>query len=271
MINMEIFIILSFFCVIIVFYFYPNKRINKTNLGTYHYAHRGLYNHGTDIPENSLMAFRKAKHLGFGCELDIQCTKDGKVVVFHDDNLSRMTGVDGLVESMNYSDLKDLRLNKTVEAIPLLSDVLDLELKELVIEIKSTKARRKVILAVLKELRSYRGKFSICSFDPLVILELKRHAPKIYRGLIMERTSTLKKIPLYRRLVLDYALLNVFIRPDYISMNYKDINCIYRFFRFLGGRTLVWTLRDIQIEHDLKNQVDGVIFENYLPTVKNSV
>jgi len=271
MINMEIFIILSFFCAFILFYFYPNKRIKKTDLGTYHYAHRGLYNHGTSIPENSMMAFRKSKHLGFGCELDVQCTKDGKVVVFHDDNLLRMTGIDGIIESINYSDIKELRLNNTEEKIPLFKDVLDLELKELVIEIKSTKARRKVILAVLKELKSYRGKFSICSFDPLIILELKRHAPKIHRGLIMEKTSSSNKIPLYRRLTLDYALLNGIIRPDYISMNYKDINCIYRFFRFLGGRTLVWTVRDIQIEHDLKNQVEGVIFENYLPTVKNNV
>jgi glycerophosphoryl diester phosphodiesterase len=267
---MEIFIILSFFCVFIVFYYYPSKRIKKTDLGTYHYAHRGLYNHGTDIPENSMMAFRKAKHLGFGCELDVQCTKDGKVVVFHDDNLLRMTGIDGIIESMNYSDIKDLRLNNTEERIPLLSDVLDLELKELVIEIKSTKARRKVILAILKELKSYRGKFSVCSFDPMILLELKRNAPMIYRGLIMEKTSSSDKMPLYRRLVLDYALLNGIIRPDYISMNYIDINFIYRFFRFLGGRTLVWTVRDIQIEHDLKNQVEGVIFENYLPTVKNS-
>lgn len=268
---MEIFIILSFFCLFVLYYYFPAHRIKKTDLGLSHYAHRGLYNHGTDIPENSMMAFRKAKHLGYGCELDLQCTKDGKVVVFHDDNLLRMTDVDGILESMNYSDIKDLKLNHTEERIPLFRDVLDLELKELVIEIKSTKARSKIILAVLKELKTYRGKFSICSFDPLILLELKRQAPMIYRGLIMENTDPSNKMPFYQRWVLNYGLLNRFIRPDYISMNYQDINIIYRLFRWLGGRTLVWTVNDIKIESDLKGNVEGIIFENYLPNTKNNV
>lgn len=268
---MEIFIILSFFCLFTLYFYFPSYRIKKTELGLHHYAHRGLYNHGTDIPENSMMAFRKAKHLGYGCELDLQCTKDGKVVVFHDDNLLRMTGFDGILESMNYSEIKDLKLNHTEERIPLFKDVLDLELKELVIEIKSTKARSKIILAVLKELKTYRGKFSICSFDPLILLELKRQAPMIYRGLIMEYTDSSNKMPFYQRWVLNYGLLNRFIRPDYISMNYKDINIIYRLFRLLGGRTLVWTINNIKIESDLKRNVEGIIFENYLPNTKNDV
>lgn len=268
MIDMEIFIILSFFCLFILFYYYPNKRIKHTDLGKHHYAHRGLYNHGTNIPENSMMAFRKSKHLGYGCELDVQCTKDGKVVVFHDDNCYRMTGYDGIVEAMNYSDLCLLKLKNTEESIPLFKDVLDLDLKELVIEIKSTKLRRKVVSAVLKELKTYHGKYSICSFDPLILLELKRQAPMIHRGLIIEKSNTKS---FFMNLVLDYALLNGFIRPDYISMNYKDINIIFRLFRLLGGRTLVWTVKDISVEHDLQNLIDGVIFENYLPSIKNNL
>lgn len=268
MINMEIFIILSFFCLIIILYYYPNKRIKKTDLGKHHYAHRGLYNHGTNIPENSMMAFRKSKHLGYGCELDVQCTKDGKLVVFHDDNCLRMTGFDGIVENMNYSELSQLRLNNTDERIPLFKDVLDLDLKELVIEIKTTQLRRKVVSAVLKELKSYRGKYSICSFDPLILLELKQQAPMVYRGLIIEKSNHKS---LLKRFVLNYALLNGFIRPDYISINYKEINSVYRLFRLLGGRTLIWTVKDISVEHDLHGLFDGVIFENYLAPVKDKV
>lgn len=266
MISMEIFIILPFFCLFIVYYYFPNKRIKKTDLGIHHYAHRGLYNHGSNIPENSMMAFRKSKHLGYGCELDVQCTKDGKVVVFHDDNCLRMTGVDGFLESMNYSDLSSLRLKNTDESIPLFKDVLDLDLKELVIEIKSTKYKRKVVSAVLKELKTYRGKYSICSFDPLILLELKRQAPMIHRGLIMEKSTNKSWI---KRLVLNHALLNGFIRPDYISIDYKNINWVYRLFRLLGGRTLVWTVKEITLERDL--DVDGIIFENYLPPIENKM
>ena len=46
------------------------------------YAHRGL--HGGDIPENSLAAFRLAAEAGYGIELDLQLSRDGEVMVFHD-------------------------------------------------------------------------------------------------------------------------------------------------------------------------------------------
>ena len=54
------------------------------------YAHRGL--HGGGIPENSLAAFERACEAGYGIELDVQLSKDGEVMVFHDYTLIRMTG-----------------------------------------------------------------------------------------------------------------------------------------------------------------------------------
>lgn len=45
------------------------------------YAHRGLFDNDSDAPENSLAAFQKAVDAGYGMELDIQLTKDDKVVV----------------------------------------------------------------------------------------------------------------------------------------------------------------------------------------------
>jgi hypothetical protein len=54
-------------------------------------------------------------------------------------------------------------------------------------------------------------------------------------------------------------------------MNYKDINIIYKLYRLLGGRTLIWTVKDLSIEHNYKSLVDGVIFENYLPPIKNNL
>ena len=54
------------------------------------YAHRGL--HGNGIPENSLAAFRLAAEAGCGIELDVQLSRDGEVMVFHDYTLTRMTG-----------------------------------------------------------------------------------------------------------------------------------------------------------------------------------
>ena len=56
-------------------------------------AHRGLFDNHSEAPENSLAAFRKAVDQGFGIELDVQLTKDGKLVVFHDFDLKRMCGI----------------------------------------------------------------------------------------------------------------------------------------------------------------------------------
>ena len=58
-----------------------------------YYAHRGLHDNISDAPENSLAAFQKAVDAGYGIELDVQMTADGKVVVVHDFNLKRISGV----------------------------------------------------------------------------------------------------------------------------------------------------------------------------------
>ena len=47
------------------------------------FAHRGLHTPNKTVPENSLEAFRLAAENGYGVELDVQLSKDGRVVVFH--------------------------------------------------------------------------------------------------------------------------------------------------------------------------------------------
>ena len=50
----------------------------------WYYAHRGFHDNNIDVPENSKKAFALAVKNGYGIELDVQLTKDEKVVVFHD-------------------------------------------------------------------------------------------------------------------------------------------------------------------------------------------
>ena len=79
-------------------------------------AHRGLW--GKDIVENSLTAYQKAIDNGYPIEIDLFLTADGHLVSFHDDNLKRMTGFDGLIYNQTISTIKSLRLNKTQQYIP---------------------------------------------------------------------------------------------------------------------------------------------------------
>ena len=63
------------------------------------FAHRGLHSRDKAVPENSLEAFRLAAEAGYGIELDVQLSKDGQVVVFHDNTLDRVCGVHGRVQA----------------------------------------------------------------------------------------------------------------------------------------------------------------------------
>ena len=60
------------------------------------FAHRGLHSRDKSVPENSLEAFELASRAGYGMELDVQLSRDGQVVVFHDDTLERVCGVQKL-------------------------------------------------------------------------------------------------------------------------------------------------------------------------------
>ena len=89
-------------------------------------AHRGLHDIKKGIPENSMPAFEAALKKGYLIELDIHILKDNSIVVFHDDNLKRMTGIDKKIKDLTYEEVKQYKLQKTDNYIPLLQDVLKL-------------------------------------------------------------------------------------------------------------------------------------------------
>lgn len=83
------------------------------------YAHRGLHDSSRLIPENSMPAFREAVKQNLAIELDIHLTRDGKVVVFHDESLKRICNAEGTVEGSTFDALQHLHLSGTSEHMPL--------------------------------------------------------------------------------------------------------------------------------------------------------
>jgi glycerophosphoryl diester phosphodiesterase len=77
-------------------------------------------------PENSLAAFRAAAEAGLGIEYDVRPSKYGEVMVFHDKNLLRMTGVDAQFEQQDTEDLHSFRLAGSDQPIPTLDALLDI-------------------------------------------------------------------------------------------------------------------------------------------------
>ena len=78
-------------------------------------AHRGLYLLDQSIPENSLPAFQRGRDAGYAMELDVQLSKDGKLVVFHDDTLERACGKQGRVDAFSFQELSEMHLFGTDE------------------------------------------------------------------------------------------------------------------------------------------------------------
>ena len=71
-------------------------------------AHRGFFDNANGIPENSMIAFERAIENSYIIELDVHLLKDGKIVVFHDDNLGRMTGVDKKIKDFRWDNMNKL-------------------------------------------------------------------------------------------------------------------------------------------------------------------
>ena len=145
-------------------------------------AHRGLFN--SNYPENSLSAFENAVKNNYGIELDIQFTKDKKIVVFHDDNLERMTNDKRNVNELLYEELRNLKLLNSNESIPLFEDVLSLVNGKvpLIIEIKNCDNIIELGQETYKLLKSYKGKFVVESFNPFVLQWFKNNAKEVVRG-----------------------------------------------------------------------------------------
>lgn len=208
------------------------------------YAHRGL--HGDGVPENSLAAFSLACEAGVGIELDVHLSKDGKIVVFHDESLARMTGCDRRVGELSLDELKALSLGGTDQTIPTLDEVLALVdgRVPLLIELKGENTNTALCPSVAERMRAYRGAFCFESFNPLLVRAIKRCCPCVPAGLLYTNVCRDKN----KRSVLNIALtvmaLNVLARPDFVAYNAKDRTalpvCIttglYRAPRF------VWTL-----------------------------
>ncbi len=152
------------------------------------FAHRGC---SAKAPENTLSAFKLAWDSGIhGVELDVRLCAGGELVVFHDEELVRTTGNEGLVELTSLETLKTYdagaRFDKSFagERIPLLSEVFEAapENSYFDIEMKvSNQNGREMSLALSKMISKYNmeERCIVSSFYPSAIREIKIAAPKV--------------------------------------------------------------------------------------------
>jgi glycerophosphoryl diester phosphodiesterase len=239
-------------------------------------AHRGLHNRSQGVIENSHAAFSAAVAGNFGIECDVQITRDGDAVVFHDYDLDRLTGDSGRVDSRTAAELKTIALTGSTakDAIFSLSSMLDLVAGKVpvVVEIKSRfDGDLRLTRRVAEVLKHYPDHpVTIESFDPRIVTALRMMAPDIPRGYVgmagyeYEDYAT---VPEDEKRAMAHLLHFNEMKPDFISWNIKDLPHAAPFLcrAALGIPVSAWTVRTSEDVAKASVFADQIVFEGFVP------
>jgi glycerophosphoryl diester phosphodiesterase len=222
-------------------------------------AHRGASGYGL---ENTLDAFRKAVELNADMiELDVFTLKDGNVVCFHDDDLQRLTGVDGKIVDYTLAELNQLTLSDG-SRIPLLTDVMNLADKQLRlnVELKGGRTAEPTYRILQEYIRDHGWKiedFHISSFRHEELLKMRKLDGRIEIG-ILPHGSPLEALEIGKQ-------VSAFsINAHHSSLNPESVAEIHG----AGFKIYAWTVNDhATIRRLLDLGVDGYI-TNYPDRVR---
>ncbi len=143
------------------------------------WGHRGAPVHA---PENTMLSFERALAAGAdGIELDVRFDGDRNVVVFHDDELTRLAGRPGRMEALPAAERAALRVRG--EPVPLLAEVLASFDTDVNVEIKATRfGRMGDLVAAAAKVIKQSGRAErvlVSSFDPIALVQMYRHLPDV--------------------------------------------------------------------------------------------
>lgn len=182
-------------------------------------AHRGIFDNIT-IPENSKKAIKEAVKKELPVEIDVQLTKDNILVIFHDYNLKRMTNKEGIIQELNYQEIKDYSLKETKETIPTLQEILEIVQDKVLldIEIKNTKRIKETCDYLLELLKPYHN-YILKSFNPKIVHYLKKKNKKLKVGYLIGNKKLYPNY-LYYLLLANPLTIN-YCHPDFLALSKK--------------------------------------------------
>lgn len=237
-------------------------------------AHRGLHDTANGRAENSPKAFTEAIAHGYGIELDLQLSKDGQAMVFHDYDLARLTSEKGPIAQRTAAELAEINLLHDGDGVPTLAAVLaqiDGQVP-ILIEIKDQDGQMgtdvgPLELAAAALLKDYAGDFAVMSFNPHSVAVLQSALPDAPRGLVTcDYTAedwpvlpkpvrdSLRDIPDFDRLEC------TFISHDRADLNAARVGQI----KDAGHPILTWTIKSAEQEAVARQIVANITFEGYL-------
>lgn len=236
-------------------------------------AHRALHDRAAGRVENSRAAICAAIAAGYAIEIDLQLSSDGVAMVFHDDDLDRLTAEAGPVATRTAAELSSIHLTDGGETIPTFAEVLEIVAGQvpLLVEIKDQRPFTGALeRATAKALAEYDGPVAVMGFNPESVVLMAGLAPQIPRGLTTcdyraadwpdlteEECTRLREIPDYDR-----------AGASFISHQARDLHrSRVAELKAQGAAILCWTIRAFQFEVEARRIAQNVTFEGYLPKI----
>jgi glycerophosphoryl diester phosphodiesterase len=237
-------------------------------------AHRGLHD-GVSVIENTASAVAAAIAGGYGIEVDLQVSADGEAMVHHDEDLGRLTDGAGPLRKLTAAALKQVAFKATADHMMTLGDLIDLVAGRaaLLLEMKSRFVGDVRLAArVAAVLGQAGGNIGVMSFDPALLVALRRHAPHIVRGIASERhfrpqdwAARVGPMSRARRWELAFLLHGLASRPNFVAYKVADLAAFApRAARHMFGLPmLTWTVRSAADRAMAARFADQMIFEGF--------
>ena len=236
-------------------------------------AHRALHDRKAGRIENSLAAVAAAVAAGYAIEIDVQLSSDGQAMVFHDDNLDRLTDESGPVSSRTAADLSRIGLKDSAETIPTLPQVLSavagrvpllIEIKDQTGDMAATDGRLEAATAAA--LAAYEGPVALMSFNPHSVARMATLCPHLPRGLTTSAYDPADWAPLSPatcarlRDIPDYDATGA----SFISHEARDLSRPrVAELKAWGADLLCWTIRSPAEEAEARRVAQNITFEGY--------
>lgn len=236
-------------------------------------AHRAYHKRAEGRPENSLPAMRAAIAAGYAIECDLQLTRDGEALVFHDEWLERLTPGSGFVKDYTLAEMQAIGLRDCAEPPPSLAEMLALVAGRvpLLIEIKDqtdamAETDGRLEAATARALAGYDGAVALMSFNPHSVAHLARLAPGIPRGLTTSAYVAADWAPLdparcdALRAIADYDRTgSSFISHEAADLGRPRVAEL----KAQGAAILTWTIRSPAEEAKARAVAQNITFESY--------
>lgn len=221
-------------------------------------GHRGARG---EAPENTLAGFQYIHALGIrAVEFDVRQLKDDELIIMHDDNFLRTTGIDQALYDLNSTELEaynqaNIWMDWDTQITPTLTQTLNIihDFEHIEVEVKAVATKieaEKLVLALQKQLQGFEQTAVITSFDLKIHQALEQQKSSFKRGLLIE--EDIKELAIEQALQLgccQIGWMNQLATDEMIQATQKA-----------GLSMSVWTVNDIQRAKQLqKLGIDGLI------------